>query len=156
MKDGVFKYYKELPTWGKGIVAIVVIGGLGLISYSVYKRFHKTGDEREVDKEIKELEKLGIKATITEPQAKGYADSLYSAGAGQRAFGTDEDAIYSVFKKLSNDIDVYMVIKAFGTRRKGFSFSDANLGGFISDELDSDEITELNKILSKKGIKYRF
>ncbi len=84
----------------------------------------------------------------------GYADAIYEAGMVWN--GTDENAIYNVFKKMNNDLDVLQLIKAFGMRRKEWSLQEANLGGYISSEFDSDELAELNKLLAAKGITYRF
>lgn len=82
------------------------------------------------------------------------ADALESAGTTW--FGTDEKSIYAIFEKMKNDLDIVQLFKAFGMRRLEYSFTEANLGGFLSSELDADEIKVVNKILEKKGIKYRF
>ena len=49
-----------------------------------------------------------------------------------------------------------MLIEAFGSRRKGFSFTDANLGGWLADELNQEELNALNNILARRKIKYRY
>ncbi len=87
---------------------------------------------------------------------KGYADSIYAARSANNIFGTDEDAIYSVFKKMNNDLDVAKLITAFGQRRLSFSLNSANLGGFLTDELDATELGIVNSGLRSKGIKYQF
>jgi hypothetical protein len=71
-------------------------------------------------------------------------------------WGTDEQAIYDVFNLMKNNIDVALLIKAFGKRRVEFSTQDQELGAHLSNDLDSSEITKINNILSSKGITYRF
>ena len=71
-------------------------------------------------------------------------------------WGTDEQAIYDVFNQMKTNLDVALLIKAFGKRRLEFSTQDMELGGHLSNDLDSSEISKLNDILSSKGITYRF
>ncbi len=52
-------------------------------------------------------------ATITETQAKSYADSLYIYMADN---GTEEEDVYSVLSKLKNQKDFNKVYNAFGKR----------------------------------------
>jgi hypothetical protein len=57
---------------------------------------------------------------------------------------------------MKNDTDVAKLIIAFGKRRIEFSFMDGTLAEFLTSELDSTEIKQVNKILSSKGINYKF
>jgi hypothetical protein len=57
---------------------------------------------------------------------------------------------------MKNNIDVALLIKAFGKRRVEFSTQDQELGAHLSNDLDSAEITKINNILASKGITYRF
>jgi hypothetical protein len=94
------------------------------------------------------------KPSYPDLQYKIYADKIYQAG--MIIGGTDEDAIYDVFKAMNNDVDVAKLIVAFGKRRIEFSFQEGSLPEFITSELDEDEIKIVNKTLANKGIKYRF
>jgi len=94
------------------------------------------------------------KATYPDLQYKIYADKIYQAG--YIIGGTDEDAIYDVFKAMNNDLDIAKLIVAFGKRRIEFSFQEGSLPEFLTSELDEDEIKIINKILTNKAIKYRF
>lgn len=95
-----------------------------------------------------------------------YAQSQYFAWANrleQAMFdiGTDEDAVFSVFNQLRNNADFLALKQAFGVRQytggylPGFLSDELSLDGWIQQEFDSDEIDELNNILSSKGITYR-
>jgi len=98
--------------------------------------------------------KKGPTPSYPELQYKIFADSIYQAG--MVIGGTDEDTIYNVFASMKNDTDIAKLILAFGKRRIEFSFMDGTLAEFLTSELDSTEIKQVNKILSSKGINYKF
>lgn len=104
--------------------------------------------------EIKILTSKGVKATYPDSSYTQWASSIVSAGFN--TIGTDEQAIYAIFKKMMNDLDVAKLIVAFGNQRVEFSFQSAPLGAWLSSELSSDEMATVNKILSNKKIKYQF
>ena len=83
-----------------------------------------------------------------------FADQIYAAVL--TVFGTDEAAIYSVFNKMQNNLDVAQLIKAFGKRRLEFSTTMAELGAHLTEDLDTSELNKLNSILAAKNITYRF
>jgi len=130
------------------------LGGY-LLFRGVKKLVTKEGAVDEAKKDEKKLVAKGVKPTYTEGQYMLFADRIYTAGI-DAFFGTDEDAIYSVFGNMKNDLDVNKLIQAFGERRIEFSMRKATLGAFLSSELDSEEMNKINNILSTKGIKYRF
>lgn len=130
-----------------------VIAGAALYFGS---KLFKKDPAAEAKKDERELESEGEKATFMDQQYKGFADSIYAARIANNLLGTDEDVIYGVFKKMKNNLDVAKLITAFGTRRLSYSFTSGNLGGFLNDELDSDELNIINTDLRSKGIKYQF
>ncbi len=91
-----------------GAIAVVVIG------YTVVKRLKKgiVGESIEGSKFI-EQDIDESKTTITDAQAKNYAESLLQAF--NYTFGTDKSVIDSVFSKL-NPEDFKKVYNAFGKR----------------------------------------
>jgi hypothetical protein len=76
-------------------------------------------------------------------------------------YGTDENAIISVFYSLKNNADFLALIAAFGTREisSGSWNPEANFNGTLTaalvSELDISEIITLNNILKAKKITYR-
>ena len=156
-KSGIVKEIATgLPAWAKGIIAVGVIGGGAYLIYKLVKKGKDILKPDEAKKDVKELEQAGQVASYMDAQYIGFADAIYSARAGNNIFGTDEDSIYNVFMKMKNNLDVAKLITAFGVRRLSYSFSEASLGGFLQDDLDSEEIDTINTILSKKGITYKF
>jgi hypothetical protein len=136
-----------------------VYSAVGVGAYLLYKGIKKAlGYNTTVDaakKDQAELIRSGQKASYVDSQYNIFADAIYSAGFDV-LFGTDEDAIYSVFNRMNNDLDINKLIVAFGARRIEFSTRVESLAEFLRSELDDREIQQVNKILSSKNIKYRF
>ena len=136
-----------------------VYGAVGVGAYLLYRGVRKAlGFNTTVDaakKDQAELVRAGQRASYVDSQYKIFADAIYSAGFDV-LFGTDEDAIYNVFNRMNNDLDVNKLIVAFGARRIEFSTRVESLSEFLRSELDDKEIGNINKILSTKNINYRF
>ncbi len=143
----------ELPGWAKGVLAlgatVVTVG----TAYGINKYLQK---DRTTEGDIKEEIKNGEQPSYSNTNYQTLADALYAARQGNHIFGTDEDTFYNVFNQMKNKLDVLKLSEAFGNRRLSVSLQDGNLGGFIADELNADEIDSINKILSNKSIDYRF
>ncbi len=155
-----------LPQWAKGVIAIAVVGGVGIVIYSIYKKIQSQRDEKgnkqeniQAKNELDNLIKIGIKPTYSESQYSSYANTLWSAMNG---YGTDEDIIMRVFANLKNDADFVSLSAAYGTRTisSGLGNPEPNYRGTLScalaSELSNSKIKDINKSMSKKGIKYKF
>ena len=138
---------------------VLIYGAVGVGAYLLYRGVKKALGFSTAAvaalQEQSEFKKQGMKQSYVDSQYKLFADSIYSAGF-DILFGTDEDAIYEVFKRMNNDLDVNKLIVAFGSRRLEFSTQVSSLGGFLSSELDEKERGEINKILKAKSINYKF
>lgn len=94
------------------------------------------------------------------------ADKIYAAGClGLFCYGTDEQAIYDVFDKMKNDLDVLLLTKAFGLRQErggicipipGTGSCEVSLAEWLQTELSSYNFKTINENLTKKGIKFQF
>jgi len=165
------KSYMNLPPATRGLVTIVGVGVGLFIAYKIYKSISGTlsGVETVESSSAKEdrgwaaeVDKLNqnpaTKATIGKAQASSYAAKLFAAMDG---YGTDEDAIISVFNNLKNDADFAMVMNAYGVREisSGAWNPSPNfkgtLSGALTDELDTEWTTKINNILAAKKVKYR-
>lgn len=131
--------------------------GIGV--YFIWNKFGKAvKNSIAVNTDESALKSEGQKLSYPLTNYQNFADKIYQAGMNwsiTEGF-TDEEAMYDVFRQMKNDLDIVQLFKAFGMRRAEFSFQDVNLGGFLQSELDPDEIQVVNKILTSKGIKYRF
>lgn len=145
---------KESPSWAKGILVVFSLGAIGFIGWKIYKKIQENKDTKDTRSDEKDLAREG--------QVPSYPQSAYSSFANrieQAGFaigGTNEDAIYSVFNQMKNDLDIILLIKAFGKRRIEFSFQKGDLSAFLESELNDSEIKKVNSILESKKIKFRF
>lgn len=168
--------YNNLPNWAKGAIAVGGVLIVGIFGYKIYQDIKKKRDIKnanqaadQADSELRNLSNQGVKPTITPSQATTFSTSLQQAMNG---CGTDENKIYGVFDKLTNDADVYMLIKQFGVRyytpcaatnpvsyakylydNKSFG---GDLGTWLGYDLTNGEVQKINGILAKKSIKFRF
>jgi hypothetical protein len=134
-----------------------ILAGLGLIILGGFlaTRNKKNNELEKAGDEIKEELKQGEKPTFPLSNYETFANQLVSAMFDA---GTDETTIFNIFKKLKNSLDYLYLIKAFGKRSYyyfGINQGDYNLSQWLTEELSGDEINEINKILSSKGINYR-
>ena len=133
-----------------------IIAGAGIYLASRFIKKSPTAAEK---KDVKVLEQQGQKATYLDSNYKQFADGLYAARSANAPFfwgGTNEQAMYNIFNKMKNDLDVVKLTEAFGSRRLSYSLQNANLGGFLKDELDEEELNIINTGLRSKKINYQF
>jgi len=153
--------FKSLPPWGKvGVLAVVVVGIVYVIR-TISKNAKKIVGEqakeaRAVDEEIA---KTGTKQTYPASQYYQFANKIQQAA---HDWGTDESAIYSVFYKIHTDKDFLLLKKAFAVRPYTgdilpyvLTGQDLDLQGWLSAEMNKDEIKKVNAILKKNGINYK-
>jgi hypothetical protein len=176
MANKVYTYYKELPSWAKGVV---VVGGIAIVYFTskqiinrIRNQAERKFDLQESDSASSDLQNLaqqGIKPTVSNSQIDNIINSLVES---MNDCGTDENAIYNQFKKLNNTADVYALLKRWQIRYyrpcaisnpisfAKYQFNNKAFGGNLSTWLTYDmtatEIGKINKILSDKGINYKF
>lgn len=176
MANKFYDYYKDIPTWAKGIV---VVGGIAIVYFTakqLIKRI-RTQAERQFDiqesesanTDLKNLEKQGVKPTLSNTQIDNIINALVES---MNDCGTDEEKVYAQFRKLNNLADVYALIKKWEIRyyrpcaaTQPISYSrylfnskafGGNISTWLSYDLTTSEIAKVNKILSDKGIQYKF
>jgi len=89
-----------------------------------------------------------IKATYSPSQMKTFAQNLFVAMDGA---GTESEDVLDVFRKMQNDLDILLLIDAFGTRA-GTSFFATSTPSDLSDWLSSDGMTKpVNDLLETKA-----
>jgi len=152
-------------TWIK--LGTYVAGGIA-VAYGVkkvldYFKPERQREQNEGKQQQSELEQSQAK------QKASYPKSVYSAWCNviENAifdYGTDEEAIYDVFRKLKNNTDYLMLVNAWGSPKRqvypdAFVFYSTGkkltLPGALRDDMSTSEIKKINQILASKGIKYR-
>lgn len=132
--------------FSKPLTWALIAGAAIYFGSRLVRKIGKKGSIIETKQDIVELEKKQT-PSHRDSQYKVYADTLYAAMDG---IGTDNDAIYRVFQAMKNDLDIAKLILAYGVKE------DETLAEWIIGDLRSSQIDKLNKILSSKGITYKF
>jgi hypothetical protein len=177
-ENKLFKFYEELPSYGK---AIALIGALGIV-YVAYTKINSiiSGAKAAADQSRRQqaidadLAKLAAsqKPSFSQAQYYQFADIIESAlqgcdlspsAAALGFLGTDADKIQkNVLDNLKNDTDFLFLQKAFGTKTIeksywcGYSSNpQGDLITLLTRILNLQEITYMNKKLAAKGITYK-
>jgi|TARA_B110000908_G_C10131979_1_gene392628 hypothetical protein len=153
------------------VAPYVIIGGIALylgknllkatkkVTEVFGSKFTGSEDKEELKKNVEaEQEKLiadGQKLSYTIQSYKSLSGMLLNAMGG---LGTDEPVISAVFLKMKNDLDLTELYKQFGTQMYlvGVRPLYLDLGQWIYQELNTSEISELNKTLEQNNLTYRF
>lgn len=166
MSNKVYSYYKELPSWAKGIV---VVGGIAIIYFTskqIIARIRTQAERKDAEKsvtdaknELNELIKNGVRPTISQSQADSYSEQIVKQFKGADLLLGSYALVDKIFKSLKNDADYLLLKTSFKTRTYDDAFfgqvKNVTLESAIQDELSQMRINDLNKTLEKQGIKYR-
>lgn len=143
----MFAKFKKLPP----LLQIAIFGVTIFLVFKAFtyiKTYLATIKERtEENAEEAALINTGMKLSYSKAMYQSFANDLETAMAGP---GANYIAVYNIFKKMENDLDVIELNKAFGIR-SAFLSSAADLKGWLLDESMLD-IGKINQILSSKGI----
>ena len=148
------EFIKDIPGWAKGVAVIVVIGIIAFVVYKFYKDFKpKTQEQKDLEKDQDTFVNQGQKPSFPRSQYKAFADTIQQENL---SWDTDEKKIYNIFKQMKNDLDITLLVEAFGNRRPQFTLNDVALVPFLNEDLSKSEIEQINNILISKNIKFRF
>lgn len=168
--DKVGTYYNDLPSWAKGVV---VVGGL-VIVYAVgkkvigiiipsAKKLRNQQLAKDISSEIARLRKTKNQS-FADSQYKLFANTCYEGMrycAGD-AYGDVEETL----KRMQNDLDVALLIQAYGFRQRycfGIPAGGAeDLLTTVKAELGNEwggltnyRVDNINNNWARKGITYR-
>jgi hypothetical protein len=170
------KYYEDQPKVTKGIINVIVVGGVAFAAWQIWRAAKKRKLIENANDfpnmaaaELKELEKRGIKPSYYLSMYESFSQQIAQAMGG---CGTDESAILRVMKQMKNEADVLMLIHTFGVRPyEPCFYSDPTdhaiwvfnqeafpmaLDGWFSRDLSTGDIADINDALRGNGIAYRF
>lgn len=166
-QDKLYGGFSQLPTWAKGVVAVVGVTLIAGTSFVVYKSIKNaiikakgnSSSSEEAKDDLKDLKAQGVKPNFSDTQYEVWAEQLHQA---MKYTFTDEDAVYRVFNYLKNDADVIKVVEVYGVRPEiGTTFvswfdTDLTLAQQLQSAMTSSEIVKINNGFRAKGIKFRF
>ena len=160
-----YQYYTELPQWAKGLVVVGGVGAVGFVGYKIYRKVFPSEEQRQSQqKDIIRWENEGLTASYPEAEYQALANSAYD---GMRyCAGDSYSTVEAVLKKMQNNLDVALLIDAFGIRQN-YCFgipagTPLDLIAFVKKELGNDwfgltdyRIKQINENWQKKGITYK-
>lgn len=166
--------YNKLPIWGKIIVWVI----LAIIIYIVYRKIKNAIDAKNYratvaasQTALNQLAKQGIKPSLSQAQFLALANSLqenFQGCAAVFAAGDFWKIIKKTFEGLSNEADIYSLIKAYGIRtvdKCGYLTGDfeGDLSATLAHKMSGWEgskighsILDVNDILKSKSIIFKF
>lgn len=168
---GLAQAYKGLPPKYRGIIAVgvsaVAIAGISFAGWKIYKYLKESKGRKQTElenktggKDLRDLQALGQKASYPDSQYATWANQLKEAFNG---CGTSNGVWKTVFGSLKNEVDVLKLNQTYGTRTFDecnweFNFGDftGTLSQALVHELSDSEMNEVNTMLEKAGIKYRY
>ena len=133
-----------------GIAAAILVLVIAIVIIFKYKDIKNLILDKSANQKLVDEANTTIKVediSITQDQFHTYAQKLYKAMKGA---GTDEKAIYEVFKAMNSRSDVQQLIKTFGVK------DGENLAEWLYDDLSAGDIEHINAILATKSINYQF
>ncbi len=160
----------------KSTINVIVGVGAVLVGYTAYTNYKRREEEKKALEgaaaaagELATLAAQGINPSYYDSQYLTLVDQLVQAMNG---CGTDEQAVYNVFRQLQNEADIRKLIVLFGIQyyepcgwtdpiaASIFQVNDHAYGGslstFLNYDLSTSEIGEINGILTGKGIHFQF
>lgn len=155
-------FWKDLPMWAKGTIAVVSLLAIAGVGYGIYRSVKKGVDKAKQSKEGKEsknelddLADKGVKPTITDAEAEAKVSALLNAASDCDFWGQGATQIIAVIKSLKNQADYYLLSSKFGTKSWmdcGTGDVSGSLTTLLIDELDSGQMKDVRKHLSGIGI----
>jgi hypothetical protein len=147
-------------TWLK--LGVYVAGGIAIafgvkkvLDYFKPERKREEGEQKVITGEL-DTETKATPLSYPASQYATFANIIETAGFD---IGTDEDAIYTVFRSLKNNADYLALSNAWGKpTRKIYDFGigyNVTLPQYIRWEMNDTEVNRINSILQSKNIKYR-
>lgn len=166
------KYYGQQP----GAVKAMIVGGVLVTGYIIYRNIQKNKEKQDAlkaasaaDAELNALASHGVTPSYSDSQFLSYVNVLVQAMTG---CGTDEDAVYGVFRQMKNEADIRKLIVSFGIQYYQpcevtspaqylyWQFNDqaygGDLGTWLGYDLSDSEISTVNSILRNNGINFSF
>lgn len=170
-KNNLYKYYTELPQWAKGVVVVGGVGVVGLLGFKIYKKLFPSQSERTaqqllntISTDIVRWKREGLTQSYPDLEYQTLANSAYE---GMRyCAGDSYSDVETIMKKMQNNLDVALLVDAFGIRQN-YCFgipagTPLDLLSFVRKELGNDyfgltdyRVARINNNWQKKGITYK-
>jgi hypothetical protein len=149
------EFFKSLPPWAKGVVAVAIIGGIAYVVYKVSKKSKQTEaekDQKEVSQGatsvLNDLLKKGDKLSFPNANYAATCNTIKRLLEGCETLVSEKQAVEEVIKVVKKPIDWYKLVATFGTKdidNCGIGTGDTNydLISLLKDQLGSPLVGDL-------------
>ena len=182
MENKAYQYYKELPSWAKGVVVIGVLGVSYLFANQIIKKIREEAEKKKAEEnlnqsrsELQQQQQNGVPSTFPKSQydamATEISDEFDGCDPSGLNFGivseyldlsTSGKKVYDIVGKLNNNRDFLELVDSFGVRTwdacgvMNGDVQNKTLYQGVTNELNQGEIKFINKYLKQRGITYQF
>lgn len=148
--------FSDMPPWAKGVIGILIITGIGVVAYKIYKAVHKDEEEKKAKDAVKAFsddvvsyQKQGLKLSFAASQYSSAANTIATLLNGCDTFNSEIQAIQEVIKVVKNKLDWAFLVKTFGVRsidNCGIGTGDTSyeLTTLLKDQLDQPGVYSIN------------
>jgi len=143
----VFKFYTELPSWAKGVLAIAGLAVAGLAGYKIYKAVKDAQDKKDskdaakdVKSDLKLLQQQGMKPSFPDSAYTNTVSTIVKKLDGCDGFSPELDVVREIAKVVKNKYDWYYLVYKFGVKtisNCGWGDTSYTLPALLKDQLDS-------------------
>ena len=146
---------------------LITIALGGTVAYIIYKKFIQTDEKKRGKDETKniesELDEAKKKKPLSYPLSQ-YATFCNVLVTATQDAGTDNEAVYAVFRKIKNNADYLQLLKTWGNPTRQvypdwiFFYSTGykmTLPQLLRHDMPSEKIQKINNILAGNGVTYR-
>jgi hypothetical protein len=156
-------FYQKMPTSAK----VGVFIASGVVLFFLYKKIKsKLFPSAEEQRQQQISQSIGGEIIILKRNfTQSYNDSQYGVYAnaiydGMRyCVGDNYDRVKDILKSMNNDLDVALLIQAYGFRQRSCFGIDAggvdDLFTSVRNELGNSRAKDINNTWARSGIKYR-
>lgn len=170
----IYETFKQLPPWAKGVVGVGAALGIFFVGKKLYHIVFPSEAEKRnatllkgIDADISRWKSEGMQPSFASAEYQTDANAIYD---GMRnVFSDNYEIVETTLKKMRHNLDVALLMKAFGTRQDydvfGFATGDPkDLFTFVNSELGNhygmgwltgNEVDDINSDWSKRGIIYQ-
>ena len=161
--------WSGLPPWGKGIIAIGIVGVAVVTGVTIYKTIKAASDKKNAQgksTQVVNSAESGLEALATKNIRPTKLKSQYVSWANEldacfQGWGTCVSFI-DIFKAIKNDADMLRLIQEYGVRTIGsgkFNPADGFTGDLpatVVDEIGWMDIADINADFADKKMTFRF
>jgi len=168
MANKMYSYYKELPSWAKGVV---VIGGIAIVYFTSKQLIARIKGQSEAKKmresiitqenELKNKLDTGLRLSYPNSQYQSWANQIANEFAGCDPLNASFGKFVNILGALKNDADFLKLSTSFDIKtydQCGLWNGDfkGTLAEAVNDEFNNNDLLKINKLLRDRKITYQF